>query len=97
MPSSWLNVPHFQSEIEHSWEAASVRMLLAHYGDNRAEAELPVLLETQATGTRAGNLMRLSNSIFESKIVDRRGIVDRLPNTPTDRQAGARVRWAGGC
>ena len=60
MPSRWLNVPHFQQEHEYSCVAACVRMVLAHYGDIRTEAELRDLLDTQPTGTRAGNLMRLS-------------------------------------
>jgi ABC-type bacteriocin/lantibiotic exporter with double-glycine peptidase domain len=65
MPSSWLNVPHFRQEFEHSCVAACVRMVLAHFGDVRAEAELRVLLDTQPTGTRAGNLMRLSSPALE--------------------------------
>src|SRR6266849_2730875 len=65
MPSSWLNVPHFQQELEYSCVAACLRMVLAHYGDIRTEAELRLLLDTQPTGTRAGNLMRLSGSAFE--------------------------------
>src|SRR5712692_1893993 len=60
MPSSWLNVPHFQQELEYSCVAACARMVLAHHGDIRTEAELRLLLDTQSTGTRAGNLMRLS-------------------------------------
>jgi hypothetical protein len=35
-------------------------MVLAHYGDVRTEANLRLLLDTQPTGTRAGNVMRLS-------------------------------------
>ena len=65
MPSSWLNVAHFQQELEYSCVAACARMVLAHYGDVRSEAELRLLLDTKATGTRAGNLMRLSASVFE--------------------------------
>lgn len=65
MPSNWLNVPHFQQEFEYSCVAACVRMVLAHYGDIRSEAELRLLLDTQPTGTRAGNVMRLSGSAFE--------------------------------
>jgi hypothetical protein len=60
MPSSWLNVPHFRQELEYSCVAACARMVLAHYGDIRTEAELRSLLDTRPTGTRAGNLMRLS-------------------------------------
>jgi hypothetical protein len=40
-------------------------MVLAHHGDSRTEAELRSLLDTQPTGTRAGNLMRLSGPAFE--------------------------------
>jgi ABC-type bacteriocin/lantibiotic exporter with double-glycine peptidase domain len=65
MPSSWLNVPHFQQEHEYSCVAACVRMVLAHYGESRSEAELRSLLDTKQTGTRAGNVMRLSGSAFE--------------------------------
>jgi hypothetical protein len=39
--------------------------VLAHYGDVRSEADLRSLLDTQPTGTRAGNLMRLSGPTFE--------------------------------
>lgn len=65
MPSNWLNVPHFQQEFDYSCVAASVRMVLAHHGNVRSEADLRALLDTQPTGTRAGNLMRLSDSSFE--------------------------------
>jgi len=47
MPSSWLNVPHFRQEFEYSCVPACVRRVLAHYGDNRSEAELRLLLDTQ--------------------------------------------------
>ncbi len=62
MPSSWLNVPHFRQELEYSCVAACARMVLAHYGDIRTESELRLLLDTQPTGARAGNLVRLSGS-----------------------------------
>src|SRR5438874_362541 len=65
MPSSWLNVPHFRQELEYSCVATCVRMVLAHFGDVRTEAELRSLLDTQPTGTRAGNVMRLSSPAFE--------------------------------
>ncbi len=65
MPSGWLSVPHFRQELESSCVAACARMVLAHYGDLRTEAELRSLLGTQSTGTRAGNLMRLSGPAFE--------------------------------
>src|SRR5437773_10838918 len=60
MPSSWLNVPHFHQEHDDSCVAACIRMVLAHYNDIRTEAELRLLLDTQPTGTRAGNVLRLS-------------------------------------
>jgi ABC-type bacteriocin/lantibiotic exporter with double-glycine peptidase domain len=65
MPSSWLNVPHFPQEFDYSCVAACARMVLAHYCDVRTEAELRTLLDTQPTGTRAGNLMGLSSSVLE--------------------------------
>jgi ABC-type bacteriocin/lantibiotic exporter with double-glycine peptidase domain len=65
MPSGWLSVPHFQQEHEYSCVAACVRMVLAHFGDIRPEAELRSLLDTRASGTRAGNVMRLSGPDFE--------------------------------
>src|SRR5712675_2208307 len=65
MPSNWLNVPHFQQELEYSCVAACVRVVLAHYGDIRTEADLRLLLDTQPTGTRAGNLIRLAGAAYE--------------------------------
>ena len=65
MPSSSLNVPHFQQELDYACVAACARMVLAHYGDVRSEADLRSLLDTRPTGTRAGNLMRLSGESFE--------------------------------
>ncbi len=65
MSSSWLSVPHFQQELEYSCVAACVRMVLAHHGDIRTEAELRVLLDTQPGGTRVGNVMRVSGLAFE--------------------------------
>ena len=41
MPSNWLNVPHFRQELESSRVAACVRMVLAHFGEFRTEAEQP--------------------------------------------------------
>jgi ABC-type bacteriocin/lantibiotic exporter with double-glycine peptidase domain len=40
-------------------------MVLAHHGDSRTEAEVRLLLDTQPTGTRAGNVMRLLGAAFE--------------------------------
>ncbi len=51
MPSIWLNVPHFQQELDYACVAACVRRVLAHYHDIRTEAELRFLLDTQPTGT----------------------------------------------
>ncbi len=65
MPSGWLSVPHFRQELEFSCVAACARMVLAHYGDLRTEAELRSLLDTNPTGTPARNLMRLSGPAFE--------------------------------
>ena len=65
MPNSWLNGPHFQQEFEYSCIAACVWMVLAHFGDLRTEAELRSLLDTQPTGTRAGNIMWISGPVFE--------------------------------
>jgi ABC-type bacteriocin/lantibiotic exporter with double-glycine peptidase domain len=65
MPSSWRSVPHFQQELEYSCVPACLRMVLAHHGDTRAEADLRLLLDTKPTGTRAGNILRLSGDAFE--------------------------------
>jgi ABC-type bacteriocin/lantibiotic exporter with double-glycine peptidase domain len=65
MPSGWLNVPHFRQELEYSCVAACVRMVLAHYGDGRTEADLRTLLDTRPTGTPARNVMRLSGPDWE--------------------------------
>jgi len=40
-------------------------MVLAYYGDSRTEVELRLLLDTQPSGTRVGNVMRLSGPAFE--------------------------------
>jgi len=67
MPSGWLNVPHFRQELEYSCVAACVRMVLAHYGDLRSEADIRSLLDTRPTGTPARNVMRVSGpSTFTS-------------------------------
>src|SRR5262249_10935045 len=65
MPSGWFNVPHFRQEHEYSCVAACVRMVLAHYGDVRTEADLRTLLDTQPTGTPASNVMHISGPEFE--------------------------------
>ncbi|MGH7172212.1 MAG: hypothetical protein ACRELF_10910, partial [Gemmataceae bacterium] len=65
MPSSSLNVPYFQQELDCSRVADCVRMVLAHYGDVRSESDLRTLLDTQPTCTRAGNVIRLSGPAFD--------------------------------
>jgi hypothetical protein len=40
-------------------------MVLAFHGETRTEVELRLLLDTQPTGTRACNIMRLSSPEFE--------------------------------
>jgi ABC-type bacteriocin/lantibiotic exporter with double-glycine peptidase domain len=65
MPSNSLKVPHFQQELDYSCVAACARMVLAHYGDISSEADLRSLLDTQPTGTRARNVMRLSGPALE--------------------------------
>jgi ABC-type bacteriocin/lantibiotic exporter with double-glycine peptidase domain len=40
-------------------------MVLAYHGESRTEADLRLLLDTQPSGTRVGNLMRLSGPAFE--------------------------------
>jgi ABC-type bacteriocin/lantibiotic exporter with double-glycine peptidase domain len=85
MPGNWLRVPHFQQEFEYSCVAACVRMVLAHHGDLRNEAELRALFDTQPTGTRAGNIMRLSGSAYEvnlrsSNLVElQKSLADNVP------------------
>jgi hypothetical protein len=82
MPSNSLNVPHFPQELDSSCVAACVRMVLAHYGDVRSEADLRMLLDTQPTGTRAGNVMRLSGSAFEVFFYDSRPFCFPFSATP---------------
>jgi len=65
MSRGWLSVPHFRQELEYSCVAACVRMVLAHYGDRRTEADSRLLLDTQPGGTRVGNVMRVSGPAFE--------------------------------
>jgi ABC-type bacteriocin/lantibiotic exporter with double-glycine peptidase domain len=64
MPGTWLQVRHFQQELEYSCVAACVRIVLAHFGEVREEADLRSLLDTQPSGTRAGNIMWLSSAEF---------------------------------
>jgi ABC-type bacteriocin/lantibiotic exporter with double-glycine peptidase domain len=84
MPSGWLSVPHFQQELEYSCVAACARMVLAHHGDVRTEAELRSLLDTQPAGTRAGNRMRLSGPAFEVHL--RASSLAELQRVLADRQ-----------
>jgi ABC-type bacteriocin/lantibiotic exporter with double-glycine peptidase domain len=59
-------------------------MILAHYGDMRTEADLRLLLDTQLTGTRAGNIMRLSGDRFEVHL--RSSNVSELQKALSDNQ-----------
>lgn len=52
-----MNVPHFEQELDYSCLAACTRMVLAFFGDERAEAELRILLKTKPGGTSPVNLM----------------------------------------
>ena len=56
MPSKWLKVRHCRQEFNYSCVAACVRMVLAHHGQNRTEAELRQLLNTPPDGTPTRNL-----------------------------------------
>jgi hypothetical protein len=75
-------------------------MVLAHYGDVRSKADLRSLLDTRPTGTRAGNLMRLSGPTFEVYL--RSSNVAELQSMLADHQpaivflkACVRGRWRG--
>ena len=99
MPSSSFNVPHFQQEFEYSCVAAYVRMVLAHYGEMRSEADLRTLLDTQATGTRAGNMMRLSGPAFEvylrsSNLAELRSLLADNQPAIVFLQTGALEYWS---
>ncbi len=59
MPNAWLNVPHYKQEYHYSCVAACARMVLAHLGSQRTEAELREQLGTKESGTRVGNLTSL--------------------------------------
>jgi predicted double-glycine peptidase len=99
MPSNWLSVPHFKQELEYSCLAACVRMVLAHYGELRTEADVCVLLDTQETGTRAGNVMRLSGDAYEvylrpSNLAElRQALTDKQPSIVFLR-TGALEYWS---
>lgn len=84
MASSSLNVPHFHQELDYSCVAACARMVLAHHGDVRSEADLRALLDTQPTDTRAGNMMRLSGPAFEVYL--RSSNLAELQSTLADNQ-----------
>src|SRR5262245_9891969 len=64
MSNGWLNVPHCRQELSYSCVAACVRMVLAHHGCQRTEAELRQLLGTTPGGTPARNLLRVGTLGF---------------------------------
>jgi ABC-type bacteriocin/lantibiotic exporter with double-glycine peptidase domain len=99
MPGSSLNVPHFQQELDYSCVAACVRMVLAHYGDLRSEADLRTLLDTQPTGSRAGNVMRLSGPVFEvylrpSNLAELQAVLAENQPAIVFLKTGAREYWS---
>lgn len=60
MPDHLLPVPHFRQSNEASCLAACARMVLAHAGDKRSEAELIHLFDLDAAlGAPASRLLRL--------------------------------------
>jgi ABC-type bacteriocin/lantibiotic exporter with double-glycine peptidase domain len=59
-------------------------MVLAHFGDHRTETELRTLLDTQQTGTRAGNVIRVSSDQFEVYL--RSSNLAELQNVLADNQ-----------
>ena len=98
MPTNSLNVPHFQQELDYACVAACARMVLAHYGGVRSEADLRSLLDTQPTGTRAGNLMRLSGPTFEvyirpSNVAELQSMLANHQPTIVFLQTGALEYW----
>ncbi|HVS37386.1 MAG TPA: C39 family peptidase [Gemmataceae bacterium] len=98
MPNNWLSVPHFRQELEYSCVAACARMVLAHYGDSRTEAELRSLLDTRPAGTPARNVMHLSGPAFEVYVRPsnrgelRRALADNQPPI-VFLQTGALEYW----
>jgi ABC-type bacteriocin/lantibiotic exporter with double-glycine peptidase domain len=68
MPPGWLNVPHFKQEFNYSCMAACVRIVLAHHGQNRTEAELRQLLSTRPDGTPARNMMAVASLGFDVQL-----------------------------
>ena len=68
MPSVSLPVPHFEQSRDGACRPASVRMVLAYDGDDRAEAEIAALLGTKAYGTPISNVTKLRAWGYVSKI-----------------------------
>src|SRR5262249_30845833 len=64
MSNGWLNVPHCRQELPSSCVAACVRMVLAHHGCHRTEAELRQLLGTTSGGTPARHLAQVGSLGF---------------------------------
>jgi hypothetical protein len=76
-------------------------MVLAHYGDVRSEADLRTLLDTQPTGTRAGNVMRLSGPAFEvylrrSNLAELRAVLADNQPAIVFLETGALEYWSKG-
>lgn len=60
MPTVWLPAPRFEQSRDGACLPACVRMVLAHWGDPRTEAEVAALLGTKPYGTPLSNVGRLS-------------------------------------
>src|SRR5713101_6747348 len=68
MPVVSLTVPHCKQEQRSSCLAACVRMVLAHYGHSRSEAELRQLLSTDSHGARARDVLRIASLGFDVQL-----------------------------
>ena len=79
MPSSWLNGPHFQQELDCACVAACARMVLAHSGDVRSEADLRTLLDI----TSAVNLLTNEEEAIKPSSPRRGDLSSFMSNFPT--------------
>ena len=83
LPATW-NI-HKHPDAATRELAGSAMLYLAEYDrGHRTEAELRSLLDTQPTGTRAGNVMRLSGPTFEISL--RSSNVAELQKVLADQQ-----------
>jgi len=57
VPRFCIPIPHRQQERDYSCVPACVRMVLAFYGDQRAESELRALFKTKVGGTSIANVI----------------------------------------